>query len=409
MIEKITHTIQKRLLSELTECIIIGPSGSDMKGSIMESGQIPYLNGKNIVFPHFQDYDYKFVDKNHWLSKSNKIAKPDDIVIIHVGSIGKCTVIPTDSKYSGYLLSINQTLIRCNELLLPKYLLYYLNCREAQYYIESNKMATGVPQIARPVFTLSSMMIPWRPINDQFAIVNCIEQLDSLRNTLIKINDNLEALCQTKYESMMSKLMDDYEECQLSEYGEIVGGSTPSKAITDYYTDSGIAWLTPKDLSDNKTKFIGKGSIDITKDGLKNSSARLMPRGTILYTSRAPIGYIAIAKNDITTNQGFKSVIPKDDCYRSFIYYYLKNNYELINGLASGSTFMEISGTAMKNVPIPRISSEELESFEAYCSSLFDYQEQLELEIESLTQLRDYLLPRLMSGEIDVSSLEIPN
>ena len=208
---------------------------------------------------------------------------------------------------------------------------------------------------------------------------------------------------------MMSKLVDDYEECQLSEYGEIVGGSTPSKAITDYYTDSGIAWLTPKDLSDNKSKFIGKGSIDITKDGLKNSSARLMPRGTILYTSRAPIGYIAIAKNDITTNQGFKSVIPKDDCYRSFIYYYLKNNYELINGLASGSTFMEISGTAMKNVPIPRISGEELESFEAYCSSLFDYQEQLELEIESMTQLRDYLLPRLMSGEIDVSTLEIPN
>ena len=134
-----------------------------------------------------------------------------------------------------------------------------------------------------------------------------------------------------------------------------------------------------------------------------------MPRGTILYTSRAPIGYIAIAKNDITTNQGFKSVIPKGGCYRSFIYYYLKNNYELINGLASGSTFMEISGTAMKNVPIPRISGEELESFESYCSSLFDYQEQLELEIESLIQLRDYLLPRLMSGEIDVSTLEIPN
>ena len=102
-------------------------------------------------------------------------------------------------------------------------------------------------------------------------------------------------------------------------------------------------------------------------------------------------------------------MVPYKDCYRSFLYYYLKNNYELINGLASGSTFMEISGSAMKTVPVPYISEEKALLFESFCHDLFVYQEKLESEIELLTRIRDYLLPRLMSGEIDVSALEIPN
>ena len=203
----------------------------------------------------------------------------------------------------------------------------------------------------------------------------------------------------------MQKITDFCDIGQLSDLGEIIGGSTPSKSVLDYYSVCDIPWITPKDLSENKSKFISRGAIDITEKGLKNSSARLMPRGTILYTSRAPIGYIAIAKNPITTNQGFKSIIPLKDCFRSYIYYYLKDNFELVNGLASGSTFMEISGSSMKTIPIPIITEDLGQELESFCKAKFELQEYLEEENCSLNQLKDYLLPKLMSGEIDVSSL----
>ena len=195
----------------------------------------------------------------------------------------------------------------------------------------------------------------------------------------------------------------------LSDLGEIVGGGTPSKSISKYYCESGIPWITPKDLSDDRSKFISRGSIDITELGLNNSSAKMMPRDSILYTSRAPIGYIAISKNNICTNQGFKSIIPKEPYYRSFIYYYLKNNFDLINGVATGSTFLEVSGSAMKSIPIVKPSKEMAESFETYCEPLFKEQELLEDENRQLITLRDYLLPKLMSGEIDVSNLPLPS
>lgn len=99
----------------------------------------------------------------------------------------------------------------------------------------------------------------------------------------------------------------------VADLGNVVGGSTPPKKREEYYTKHGIAWITPKDLSNDHSKFITHGEIDITELGLANSSAVRMPSGTVLFSSRAPIGYIAIADGEVTTNQGFKSVVPFDE------------------------------------------------------------------------------------------------
>ena len=189
--------------------------------------------------------------------------------------------------------------------------------------------------------------------------------------------------------------------------GEVVGGSTPSKAKPEYYTEHGIAWITPKDLSINKNKFISHGEIDITQLGLRNSSTRLMPRGTVLFSSRAPIGYLAIASGDICTNQGFKSIIPKENVGSAFVYYFLKDNLQIIEGMASGSTFKEVSGTTMKKVPavIPDIHT--LTRFTEVCSPVFEQQELLEKESIQLATLRDAILPRMMSGELSVANVNV--
>ena len=197
----------------------------------------------------------------------------------------------------------------------------------------------------------------------------------------------------------------DWQEGALSDLGDVIGGSTPSKAKPEYYTKHGIAWITPKDLSINKNKFIAHGADDITELGLRNSSARLMPTGTILFSSRAPIGYIAIANGEICTNQGFKSVIPKGNVGTAFVYYFLKENLEIIESMASGSTFKEVSGATMKVIPAVIPDDDTLCRFQADCASIFDKQALLEEENANLAALRDTLLPRLMSGELSVTEV----
>ena len=130
-----------------------------------------------------------------------------------------------------------------------------------------------------------------------------------------------------------------------------------------------------------------------------------MPAGTVLFSSRAPIGYIAIADGEVTTNQGFKSVIPNNNVGTAFVYYFLKNALPTIENMASGSTFKEISGSAMRNVPAVIPDDESLQAFSDFCDPLFQQQRTLEAENRSLAVIRDSLLPKLMSGEMDISEV----
>jgi len=188
----------------------------------------------------------------------------------------------------------------------------------------------------------------------------------------------------------------------LSDLGDIVAGGTPSKAKPEYYTNNGIAWLTPKDLSVKCKKFTPKGELDITEDGYKNCSARLMPRGSVLFSSRAPIGYISIAKGAICTNQGFKSVVPTY-AGTAYIYYWLSENTDAIEAQASGSTFKEASGSMMKSFPAIVPNKGVLDSFEKELAPILNEQEVLEEEVDQAEQIRDSLLPCLMSGELVVN------
>ncbi|MBQ9089423.1 MAG: restriction endonuclease subunit S [Alphaproteobacteria bacterium] len=143
--------------------------------------------------------------------------------------------------------------------------------------------------------------------------------------------------------------MTDWQKIKLGDISEVIGGGTPSTKNYDFWNGD-IPWLTPKDLSGYNNRYVSRGERNITKLGLQNSSARMLPKGTVLLTSRAPIGYLAIAENDVCTNQGFKSIILKDGYCPEFFYYLLKNNIDYIIGMGSGSTFAEISGTQVKNL-----------------------------------------------------------
>ena len=196
---------------------------------------------------------------------------------------------------------------------------------------------------------------------------------------------------------------EDWINGKLSDLGTVVGGGTPSKAKNEYYTHNGIAWITPKDLSLHPNKFTSKGEIDITQEGYANSSAKIMPEGTILFSSRAPIGYITIAKNEVCTNQGFKSVIPKANIGTAYIYFYLKTHTEEIENKASGSTFKEASGSLMNSLDAIIPSDKILSDFNKICNPIFNQQKALENENRHLISCRDMLLPKLISGEMELS------
>ena len=148
------------------------------------------------------------------------------------------------------------------------------------------------------------------------------------------------------------KIMAEWVEKKISDIGTVVGGATPSTKKSENYEDGKIAWITPKDLSTFSGRYIERGERNITEIGLKSCSTQLLPPNTVLFSSRAPIGYVAIAANEVCTNQGFKSVIPNENTDPLFLFYLLKYNKDKIEGMGSGTTFKEVSGNTMKNIVV---------------------------------------------------------
>lgn len=146
--------------------------------------------------------------------------------------------------------------------------------------------------------------------------------------------------------------MAEWIECKISDIGTVVGGATPSTKKPENYENGTIAWITPKDLSTFTGRYIQRGERNITEIGLKSCSTQLLSKDTVLFSSRAPIGYVAIAANELCTNQGFKSVVPNENTDPLFLYYLLKYNKDKIEGMGSGTTFKEVSGNTMKNIVV---------------------------------------------------------
>jgi len=148
------------------------------------------------------------------------------------------------------------------------------------------------------------------------------------------------------------KLPVGWDLATLSDVGEIVSGGTPSTTVSEYWNGD-INWISPVDLSGYAGKYISKGKKSITVLGLQKSSAKLMPKGSVLFSSRAPIGYVAIAADELSTNQGFKSIIPGKSIFNEYLYYFLKFAKKQAEDLASGTTFKEISLTNFAKIQIP--------------------------------------------------------
>ena len=356
----------------------------------------------NALFPVYEKIRYLSEETYQTWFRAHPI--PGDILFVNKGTPGRVCLVPDPVDFC---IAQDMIALRADESkIYPKYLFAVLRSREIQQQIYNTNVGDVIPHFKKQFLDQLLIPIPERSIQESIGDLYYVLSLKAERNK--KINDNLEQQAQSYFQELfVDNASPEWTTGTISDLGTVVGGSTPSKAKPEYYTESGIAWITPKDLSINKSKFISHGENDITELGLKNSSAAIMPEGTVLFSSRAPIGYIAIAAGEVTTNQGFKSVVPKPEIGTPFVYFFLKNTLPVIEGMASGSTFKEVSGSTMKNVPAVIPDAETLAKFSDFCAPIFAQQRILEEQNQSLATLRDNLLPKLMSGEIDVSAVQL--
>lgn len=195
--------------------------------------------------------------------------------------------------------------------------------------------------------------------------------------------------------------MTEWKEYKLSDIGTIVGGATPSTKDASNYDDGEIAWLTPKDLSTFTERYISRGERNITEKGFKSSSTQMLPANTVLFSSRAPIGYVAIAANEMCTNQGFKSIIPNSKVDYLFLYYLLKHKKNAIEGMGSGTTFKEVSGNVMKNIEVQIPTDINIQK------KIADVLDKIDSKIENNTAINRNISEQLQSIYLDRFSSEL--
>ncbi len=355
--------------------------------------------------------------------KSAYLFQENSIAISKSGTIGRLGILK--DKMCGNRAVIN---IHVNSNIADlKYIFYILKYKKKELLLK----AEGSIQKNLYVSALETITLNHRSIIDQIKIASVLSALDAKIELNNRINAELEAMAKTIYDywfvqfdfpdkngkpyktsggkmvwnaELKREIPEGWESGELNKLGDIIGGSTPSKAVEENFCiGGGMPWITPKDLSINKgKKYITRGELDVTESGLKSASLKIMPAGTVLLSSRAPIGYLAISRENVTTNQGFKSFIPSSNFSTEFIYYTIKNLIPEIEANSSGSTFQEVSTSTLRTIKTVLPSDEFLFSFDKKIKPLFIKQDLLEKENQELAELRDWLLPMLMNGQVRV-------
>jgi type I restriction enzyme, S subunit len=208
-------------------------------------------------------------------------------------------------------------------------------------------------------------------------------------------------------DSELGMIPEGWEVRKSAEVFRILGGGTPSTKVPEYWENGTINWYSPKDLTKSNSMFALRSGSQISDLGLQKSSAKLFPAFSVMLTSRATIGVVSINTTEACTNQGFISCIPSEHMSTYQIYYWLLNNIKMFLAHSSGATFKELTKTTFKKFDLVVSSKNISTSFNELVAPFTDEILILQKKQENLRQTRDFLLPKLISGKVDVSNLDI--
>ncbi len=340
-----------------------------------------------------------------------------DLVFSYETRLGEAASIPRGLRCC---LGRRMGLVRPNPAKIdPRFLLYaYLGPEFQEVLRERTVQGSTVERILLTEFPEFPIRVP--PLPEQRAIAHILGTLDDKIELNRRMNATLEAMAQALFKSWFVDF-DGHEDLVESEIGlvprewdvrpigevvKVVGGATPSTQEPSYWDEGAHAWATPKDLSGLTVPILLGTERRITDAGLKRISSGLLPAGTFLLSSRAPIGYTAIAQVPVAINQGFIAIPPGGTLSAAYLLFWTRMNMDSIKGRASGTTFAEISKAAFRPIPVAIPPAERLEEYDERVSALLLRIVANARESQQLTTLRDTLLPKLISGELRVPDAE---
>ena len=281
------------------------------------------------------------------------------------------------------------------DLLDPEYLMIWLKRPIFDRYARFNSWGSATEFFTFEDFCDTEIFLP--SIEEQRKIVHDYKVVMDRINLLKKINENLDGQLSAVYH----RIFDDdslFEDGTVGDFGTIVAGATPSTDVPEYFCENGIHWLSPNDLTSTGLRFISKGKTDITQGAYDSCSTKMLPKDTVLMTSRAPVGTVAIAENDVCTNQGFKSIIPNKRFGMAYVYCFLKENKALLDANSSGTTFMEISGSVLRDLKTKLPPKVLIEKFQSIAIPMLNMQRSYEHEISALSNMSEQILSLLANN-----------
>lgn len=281
------------------------------------------------------------------------------------------------------------------DLVIPEYLALFVKHPEFARYC--NYIGNGSAREYCRFDNISEIPIVLPSLPEQRKIVHDYQVITDRIELLRKMNENLEEQIMAIYHQTFDA--DGVcHEGTVAELGDVVGGATPSTDNPAFFCENGIVWLSPKDLTGTGLKFIFHGETYITEEGYNSCSTKILPKGTVLLTSRAPVGTVGIAMGDMCTNQGFKSIVPKEGFWTEYIYCLLKDNKQLLEANASGTTFLEISGDTLKKLAVPVPDDKTAKVFSERCKPFFTQQMLYEQELTQLSSLASIRVSSIAKG-----------
>ena len=411
-------------LNEVCE-FINGGAWSDKE--YVESG-IPVLKVSNMQSDGFELSSLNYIPETSRSKYQKHLLKKNDLVIATVGShpslvnsaAGRTSII--SKLVTGYLLNQNALCLRTKDdkLVHQKYLGYLGKTSFFQHFIQqrgrgaANQMRIAIGSIKEFEFDFPDVQI-------QRCIASILSAYDDLIENNLRRIKLLEELAQRTYEEWFVRfrfpgfetavfneetgLPEGWERRKIGDSCIVSGGGTPSRNINEYWENGVHCWYSPTDLTKSPSLYVENSAEKITDLGLKKSSARLLSRNSFMMSSRATIGLFAITDKDFSTNQGFINVTPFENYHKEYLLHNFIGRVDEFKGFSSGATFPEISKSKFKVLDIIWPSEELIKKFNQFIQGFHNQIISLSKQNRLLKESRDILLPRLMSGEIELDEL----
>lgn len=405
-------------LVDIVDDIAMGPFGSNLKvDNFIESG-VPVIRGSNLNDGGFTNDSFAFVSEEKANSLKRCLAYPNDLVFTHRGTLGQVAIIP-NNQYSKYLVSQSQMKLTVNASYLePKFLYYFFKSPYGQKELLKNSSQVGVPAIANPTKSLKEVQLTIPSLEIQEEIASILSSLDNKIELNLQMNQTLETMAQTIFKEWFVKfnfpgfdgelidgLPKGWDNKNIRQIGKVITGNTPSSKYPELFGDF-TPFITPTDFK-NYRKLILDANRYLSKEGRESMKTRVLPPKSVIVTCiGSDMGKVAINTVECVTNQQINSIIPNENLASSdYLYYSLVFKYDYLKNIATGgSTMPIINKSRFEEIEIVIPDKIVLTQFQNLMDSFNSRIEENEKQIKTLTQLRDTLLPKLMSGKIEIKA-----